>query len=293
MENRQTKTWSATVAPQERSTVKIEGEISYAELTKYRGAALAALGKEVSIDGFRKCHIPEKVLLKRVGEMAVLTEMAERALGRIYPEILKEHNIDALGRPQISITKLAPNNPLGFSIIVAVVPEITLPDYKKIAREIRREIPQEPKKASEDTSDREATAKHRAAITDRIIEMSEIDLPQVLVDAEIGQMFGQVEQDLARANLKIDDYISHIKKTREELAREWAPAAEKRAKLQLILNEIAKKEDIHAPAERVEDEVKHLLEHYKDADETRVRLYVSSMLTNDEVLTMLEKQNEE
>ena len=104
-------------------------------------------------------------------------------------------------------------------------------------------------------------------------------------------MFGQMEHDLARANLKIDDYLAHIKKTREELATEWAPAAEKRAKLQLILNEIAKHEHIVAPAETVEQEVAHLLEQYKDADPTRIMLYVSSMFVNEEVLKMLEKES--
>jgi len=40
-----------------------------------------------------------------------------------------------LDTPQISITKIAQDNPLGFTALVAVMPDITLGDYKAIATE--------------------------------------------------------------------------------------------------------------------------------------------------------------
>ena len=74
-----------------------------------------------------------------------------------------------------------------------------------------------------------------------------------------------------------------------ELKTDWTPAAEKRAKLQLVLNEIAKTEKITPDAERVETQVKELLAHYKDADSHRVHTYVSTVLTNEAVMKMLEE----
>ena len=353
-----------TVTPQEHSTVRIEGEIPYTILAEYRAVALKALGKDVSIDGFRKGHVPEQVLLKRIGEMTLLSEMAERALAALYPQIVTEHALDVIGHPKVQITKLAPENPLGFSATVAVVPEVTLPDYQKIARETKKESTEitdqdladtianiqrqkvayermqqkaaagaddalptpetvEPAEdaplpeltdeyvktlgAFETVDDfktklrehlaieraQEVTAKHRATITDRIIEESTIDLPAILVDSEIGQMFGQMEHDLKRANLSIDDYLSHLKKTKEDLRAEWAPAAEKRAKLQLVLNEIAKREKITAPEDMVASQVQALLAEHKDADPARVALYVHSTLVNDAVMRMLEAASAE
>jgi trigger factor len=353
--------YTATVTPEERSVVRIEGEIPFAELAQFRASALAELGKNVSIDGFRKGHVPEKVLVERIGEMSLLSDMAERALAVAYPEIIKEHNVDAIGRPSISITKLAPENPFTFTARVAVVPTIALPDYKKIAQGITREPDavsdqeldeaianiqrqkiayerlQKKAAASKDgqtlptpetvegekepvipeltdeyvktlgdfdsvatfkaklrehleiEKKKEVASKHRATLTDAIIDKSTVDLPQVLIDAELGQMFGQMEQDLTRANLKIDDYLAHAKKTREDLIKEWTPSAEKRAKLELILAEIAKLEKIEAAADAVEAEVNHLMSHYKDADPARVRAYVSAMMKNDAVMKMLEE----
>jgi FKBP-type peptidyl-prolyl cis-trans isomerase (trigger factor) len=101
-------------------------------------------------------------------------------------------------------------------------------------------------------------------------------------------MFGQMEEDLTRANLKLDDYLAHIKKTKADLRAEWQPAAEKRAKLQLILNEIAKKENITPDVTELKEQVAGLMERYKDADERRVALYVASVLTNEAVMKHLE-----
>ncbi len=357
------------------SQVKISGELPYAELLSERNDALVALGKNIELDGFRKGNVPTKVLEKHLGEMAILGEMAERAISHSYPHIVAEHELEAIGQPQIEIKKIAPDNPLVFSITVAIVPTFELADYKAVAKEVNKNRPadevtdeevaekikeiqkqkraydrmQELSQQDKATADKEATdlptpesvekkveedkdaplpeltdeyaktlgqpgqfetvddfkaklrehlelekkqenvAKHRASITDGIIDKTEIKLPQILIDSEINQMFAQMQEDLDRSNLKMDDYLSHIKKTKDELKKEWTPAAEKRAKLQLVLNEIAKKEEITPDKEALEAQTKELLERFKDADEHRVKLYVASVLLNEAVMKSLEE----
>jgi FKBP-type peptidyl-prolyl cis-trans isomerase (trigger factor) len=350
-----------TVTKEAGSQVKIAGEIPFAELANERSAAIKSLGKNVELDGFRKGHVPENILVKHIGEMAILAEMAERAIAHMYPHILEAHEVDAIGYPKIEITKIAPENPLGFTATVAVLPEVKLPDYKKLAADINKD------RASDEVTDAEVDEKindvlrqkaayerlqkkatgedttitpegedvkldipeltdevakslgqpgqfesvadlkaklkehltiekkqdnssiHRGKITDAIIDGSTIELPQILIDSELGQMFAQMEEDLKRANLKMDDYLAHIKKTKEDLKTEWTPSAEKRAKLQLILNEIAKAEKVEADKTAIDNQVAELLTMYKDADEHRVRTYVASVLTNEAVMKMLEE----
>ncbi|MCA9363803.1 trigger factor [Candidatus Kaiserbacteria bacterium] len=367
----------------DHSTVTITGEIPFTYLAKQREAALKAIGKDMEVDGFRKGHVPEKVILEKVGEMTLLQEMAERAINEAYPEIVSEHKLEVVGYPQISITKIAQDNPLGFKAIVAVLPKITLPDYKKIAADINKKreshevTDEEVEKQIEDImrqkmayerlqskavakkegasgevdehvhdencahdhetpiteeedfsklplpeltdeyvkalgqpgqftsvqefksklrehlaveKERDVASRHRAQITDAIVEKTTVDLPEVMTNAEIQQMLAQMREDLNRAQLKFEDYLTHIKKTEEELIAEWTPSAEKRAKLQLVLNEIGKKEEINPDPSAVDHQVSHLLEQYKDADETRVRVYVESVLTNEVILKMLEEQ---
>jgi trigger factor len=356
-----------TVTEEPQSQVKITGEIPFSELEHERSAAIKALGQNVTLDGFRKGHIPESVLVKHIGEMAILAEMAERAIAHMYPHILEAHDIDAIGYPKLEITKIAPNNPLGFTATVAVIPPVTLGDYKAIAKKLNTEKPslevtdaeldekindilrqkaayerlqkkastpvevegeapaaedaaaEEPKLEIPELTDEvvktlgqpgqfesvdqfkkmlrehleiekknDVTANHRTSITDAIVEASTILLPQILIDSELNQMFAQMEEDLKRSNLKLDDYLSHIKKTKEDLKKDWAPSAEKRAKLQLILNEIAKVETIKADEEAIERQTTELINHYKDADAMRVRVYVTSVLQNEAVMKTLE-----
>jgi len=78
--------------------------------------------------------VPENILLSKIPEIQILEEMAELALMEHYPKIIQEEKINAISRPEISITKLARKNPLGFKIKTAVLPEMELPDYKEIAQ---------------------------------------------------------------------------------------------------------------------------------------------------------------
>jgi FKBP-type peptidyl-prolyl cis-trans isomerase (trigger factor) len=122
------------------SSVEIEGELPADVFESYFARALRKLGEDFELDGFRKGKVPENILIPSVGEMRILEEMAELALGEHYPLIVAgekgTEKIDAIGRPEISITKLARKNPLGFKIVTAVLPEIKLPDYKAIGKEI-------------------------------------------------------------------------------------------------------------------------------------------------------------
>jgi len=118
-----------------KSEVEIEGEIEADVLESYYGKALKKLGENVELDGFRKGKVPENVLVSKIPESDILEEMAEMALMEYYPKMLEEEKIDAISRPEIGITKLARKNPLGFKIKTAVIPEMDLPDYKKIAKE--------------------------------------------------------------------------------------------------------------------------------------------------------------
>jgi FKBP-type peptidyl-prolyl cis-trans isomerase (trigger factor) len=88
--------------------------------------------------------------------------------------------------------------------------------------------------------------------------------------------------------MRMEEYLTHIKKTESELLADWAPAAEKRAKLQLVLNEIAKRENITPDEGLLESQTTELLARYKDADPMRVRVYVASILQNEAVMQLLE-----
>ncbi len=123
------------------SRLEIKGSISAEEFKSYRPKAVAELSSKIKLDGFRPGHVPEKVLIEKIGESLILEEMAELALAKTYPEILREHKIDALDRPEIKITKMAMGDELAFTIETDIYPEVTLPDYAKALTKVKREKP--------------------------------------------------------------------------------------------------------------------------------------------------------
>ena len=97
-----------------------------------------------------------------------------------------------------------------------------------------------------------------------------------------------MESDITQMGLKFEDYLKHLNKTREDLVKEVRPDAEKKAKLGLVLNEIAKIEKLIPDPEQVSKEVAQILEHYKDADPERAKIHAENVLTNEKVFILLE-----
>jgi trigger factor len=356
-----------------KSEVEIEGELEASLFETYFAKALKKIGETVELDGFRKGKIPESVLLSKVPEIQILEEMAQMALSEHYPKIIEEEKIDAISRPEISITKLARNNPLGFKIKTAIMPEIKLPDYKNTAKkiislgrntttgeagitekeknaevsdkeledtimdirksrapkvhmadahehkegeehkheEIKEELPEfndafvqalgpfkdvadfkiklkENIKLEKGNLQKEKT---RIKIIEEIIEESKIEVPEILIEVELDKILYKMESDITQMGLKFEDYLKHLNKTVEDLRKEFRKDGEKKAKLALILHEIAKVEKIVADPEQVAKEVAAILEHYKEADPERARMHAENVLTNEKIFQFLENQN--
>ncbi len=351
------------------SEVEIECEIDADSVACHRAKAVAKIQKDINLPGFRPGHVPEAILVKQVGELALYNEMAELAINEVFPDVLAQNKTNFITMPQIQITKLAEKNPVQFKIIGPVMPEIKLANYKKIAQaesktkaepfeatekeldetieEIRKNYALKNHHAHQDNGragthptppagsdgacaekcdhdnlplpevneewvkklgafttvddfknrikegikkekEFKAKDKKRMTIVEKIMADTKVTMPKILVENELRKMHAQFEDDIARAGLKVEDYLKHLKKTPEDLKKDWTPDAEKRAKVQLIITKIALDEKIEADPEVVKREVENLLKTYKGTTEDRTKAYVEMMLTNEKVFEYLE-----
>jgi FKBP-type peptidyl-prolyl cis-trans isomerase (trigger factor) len=129
--------YTADIKELPEGMVEITGELDWANFAEFEQKAFDRLAAHLEIDGFRKGKVPADVARKSIRDELILADMAELAIQALYPVILTDKKIDAIGRPSLAITKLARDNSLGFTIRTSVVPDIKLPDYKKIAAKFK------------------------------------------------------------------------------------------------------------------------------------------------------------
>ena len=116
--------------------VKIDIEVTFEELAPHLADAYKAIGASITIPGFRKGHVPNAMIEKRVGRGAILDEAVNAGLPTFYTEAAKENKVKVIGRPKVDIKELVDNEKLSFEVEVDIRPDITLPDFSKITIEV-------------------------------------------------------------------------------------------------------------------------------------------------------------
>lgn len=125
-----------TIKDLEKSQKEISVEISVEEMEKYMSKALDKLAKNIKLDGFRDGKVPKAVAEKQLGDDAILGEANQLAIEDSYFKIIKENKLNPLGQPKVEITKSALGNPLEYKIVISVMPEVKLGDYKTVSGKI-------------------------------------------------------------------------------------------------------------------------------------------------------------
>ncbi len=123
------------------------------------------------------------------------------------------------------------------------------------------------------------------------------DIPEILVSSETENMLAELKQSIEHQKLSFVKYLEMIKKTEDDLRKEFTTKAEKRIKTTLIIREIAKLENLKVSDEEVEEEMEiakgehaghgHKDEYY-ESDEFRDRL--ENILLSRKAVQFVKKQ---
>jgi trigger factor len=112
--------------------VKLTVEVPFDELKPNLDAAYREVGKQVRIPGFRPGRVPQQIIDQRIGRGAVLEQAVNEAVPELYGKALQEHEVFALGQPDLEITKLDDGKELAFTAEVDVRPSFELPDLASL-----------------------------------------------------------------------------------------------------------------------------------------------------------------
>ncbi|MEK7520319.1 MAG: trigger factor [Patescibacteria group bacterium] len=413
-----------------KSQVACDVTVPYDEVATGLHAAAAALSARNPIKGFRAGKVPYDVLKQHIGAARIFEEAAYAVIEKKYRAIVEANDLRTVGQPKIEITKLADGNPLSFRMTVAVIPDITLPDYRTIAAEVHKErqpavvsdadladtlswIRKSRRKealvarpaaqgdmvltdfeirsggvkieggdsknhpvilgerrfmngfedaligatagdersfsltAPEDYQNKglrgrpldfsvtvrgvyelelpplddafaqslgkfenlaaltenirtglraekkkESDEAARKTLSERIALTVGVDIPDMLVDQEVEKMMRELVQSVEGQGLTFTDYCVHIKKTSDDLAKDFRPQAEVRVKIALALAAIARTEGIAAGDDEVKERAEKFLAHRTNKevvgiDRAVLSRYVANIIQNEKVFALL------
>jgi trigger factor len=416
-----------------KNQVELTIEVSSEELQPYVIQAAADLAREMKIPGFRPGKAPYDVVKQRLGEMKIYQEAAEKAVAVTYGRAVIENKLVTIGSPEISLEKIAPGNPMIFKATVALLPQVTLGDYKKIkadkravtvgqkdvdetiinlqrmfgkekrvqrparkgdkvevdfntyvdkiaidggesknhpvmigegnfipgfeddligisegqTKEFELKFPKEYHRKDlagrpvsfrvkahnvmeielpplddafakqvgqfekfddlrqqieanihEERATKEQQRWEMAIIEEVVKKSSFEEIPEIVIESELHKMLHELEHEVTEQGMKFEDYLSSIKKTREDLEKEFRPRAIKRIQTALVLRAIADQEKITVADHEIHREIENQKKKYHDHAEVMKQIdseeyhdYLKNVMRSRKVFEWLEKNS--
>lgn len=114
----------------ENHQVKLTVQIEPAKLEEAKHRAARQISQQKKIPGFRPGKAPYPIILRTIGEEAILEEALDILVKDIYPKVIEEAKIKPYGPG--SLENMPKLDPPTFEFIVPLEPEVTLGDYKII-----------------------------------------------------------------------------------------------------------------------------------------------------------------
>ena len=126
----------STVETLEPTKVRLTVEIPVEELKSEMDKAYKSIANQVSIPGFRKGHVPARIIDQRFGRAAVIEQVVTEVLPGQYSAAVSENELRPMSQPEVEVTEIPSTTgeltgQLVFTAQVDVVPAFDIPEYGK------------------------------------------------------------------------------------------------------------------------------------------------------------------
>lgn len=119
-----------------KSRVKLRIEVPADDVQPYLEAAARALSKESAPKGFRPGAVPLEVMRGTVGDEPIVERALKTLVPKTYVQVLLDRDdLEAVGTPEVEVESVAIGAPCVYRATVAVLPEVTLGNYRTVRGE--------------------------------------------------------------------------------------------------------------------------------------------------------------
>lgn len=123
------------------------------------------------------------------------------------------------------------------------------------------------KKQLADRKSKEAEAEREKVLVDKVGENAEVEIPEAMVQSEVQNMVRDFDNRLRAQGMNLDMFLGFSGQTVEDLKEQMKVDAEKRVRNNLVLEQIAKAENIDASEEEINKELQDMADAYKRSPE--------------------------
>lgn len=118
------------------------------------------------------------------------------------------------------------------------------------------------RKKLEQAAENKAKVETENAVIEKVVENAEVDVPAAMVEDQVNQQINEFAQRLQYQGMNLETYLKYTGSTREIMAEQFRPQAEKQVRNSLVIEAVMKAEGIEATDEEVEFELVEMAKRY-------------------------------
>ncbi|MFG6368783.1 MAG: trigger factor [Lachnospiraceae bacterium] len=204
-----------------------------------------------------------------IGSNTFIPGFEEQLIGA---EIGKEVEVNVTFPEDYHAAELA-GKPALFKCIVREIKKKELPELDdEFASEVSEfdtlaEYREDVKKNLTLKKEEEAKNEREEAVVDAIIADAQMDIPEAMLTTQQRQMADDFSQRIRMQGITIEQYFQFTGLTMDALLEQMKPQAEQRIKSRLVLEAVAKAENLEASEEDYTNEIKKMAEAYRMTEE--------------------------
>ena len=200
-----------------------------------------------------------------IGSHSFIDTFEEQLIGR---NIGEECEVNVTFPTEYHAADLA-GKPATFKVTVKEIKVKELPELNdEFASEVSEfdtldEYKKDVEKKLAEKKEIEANSKNEDAVVAKVVENATMEIPDKMIDAQAENMVQDMARRMQSQGLSLDMYLKYTGMTVEQMKEQARPDAEKRIRTRLVLEAVAKAENIQISDEKVDEEVAKMAEAYK------------------------------
>lgn len=228
------------VAKETNGNVQITFDIDWNEIETKKLESLEEYARNIEVSGFRKGKAPISEVLKKVPAEQLTERTLSKILPNLFSDLIHRENLRPAIYPKFELISAKDGENWQVRATTCELPEIDVKDYKEVVSKVKTT-----KKQNHDEKEN--------TIMEALLAKYNTEIPEMLIDEEVNSRLASLLERLEKLGLSLESYLASLKKTAPELRNEYGEQAKKAIVLDIVLQNIAIKEDVKVSEKDIAD----------------------------------------